>query len=180
MTRIQTLSFTWHADPPSSPAGDFGWQVYPGPKPEKIVRSKSLSGCPGIKYNLFVRNQEFRNIRFVDFNVPRNKFLETFLHSFYSTVHSLFQHYDIVHYHNTGPGFFIPLLMLRRPKIVFTYHNVSYTQKKWNFFAKKCKDSNCEWTIRICSYKLNSTDGFLMGKGSEIWSKLIVSSFRTL
>lgn len=83
------------------------------------------------------RNARFRNIRFIDFNVPRNKFLETFLHSFLATLHSLFQRYDIIHYHNTGPGFFIPLARLSGAKIVFTYHNVSYTQQKWNLFARK-------------------------------------------
>ena len=83
------------------------------------------------------RDAKFDNIRFVDFSVPRSKFLETFLHSFISTLHALFQRYDIVHYHNTGPGFFIPLLVFSRAKVVFTYHNVSYTQKKWNPAAKK-------------------------------------------
>jgi starch synthase len=83
------------------------------------------------------RDARFAGIRFVDFSVPRSKFLETFLHSFISTLHALFQRYDIVHYHNTGPGFFIPLLVFSRAKVVFTYHNVSYTQKKWNFAAKK-------------------------------------------
>jgi starch synthase len=83
------------------------------------------------------RDARFPGIRFVDFGVPRSKFLETFLHSFLATLHSLFQGYDIVHYHNTGPGFFIPLLVFSRAKVVFTYHNVSYTQKKWNFAAKK-------------------------------------------
>lgn len=80
---------------------------------------------------------KYKNIRFVDFNVPRSKFFETFLHSFISTVHALFQGYDIVHYHNTGPGFFIPVLRLTKVKVVFTYHNISYTQKKWNPAAKR-------------------------------------------
>lgn len=83
------------------------------------------------------RDAKFPNIRFVDFSVPRSKFLETFLHSFISTLHAIFQRYDIVHYHNTGPGFFIPMLLFSKAKVVFTYHNVSYTQKKWNFAAKR-------------------------------------------
>lgn len=82
------------------------------------------------------KHPEYRNIRFIDLYVPRSKSFETFLHSFISTVHALFQNYDIVHYHNTGPGFFIPILKLSRAKIVFTYHNISYTQKKWNSSAK--------------------------------------------
>lgn len=82
------------------------------------------------------RNATFKNIRFIDFSVPRSKFFETFLHAFLSTLHAIFQNYDIVHFHNTGPGFFIPLLKLTKTKVVFTYHNVSYTQKKWNSAAK--------------------------------------------
>ncbi|MBE0675609.1 MAG: glycosyltransferase family 4 protein [Bacteroidales bacterium] len=83
------------------------------------------------------RDAKYTNIRFIDFKVPRNKFLETFLHSFLASVHALFQRYDIVHYHNTGPGFFIPIVKLSRARVVFTYHNISYTQQKWNVFARK-------------------------------------------
>lgn len=82
------------------------------------------------------KSAKFKNIRFVDINVPQNKSLETFLHSFFSSLHALFQKYDIVHFHNTGPGFFIPIVKLSGAKVVFTYHNVSYTQKKWNRFAR--------------------------------------------
>lgn len=83
------------------------------------------------------RNSIYPNIRFIDLNVPKSKNLETFLHAFIATVHSLFQGYDLVHYHNTGPGFFIPLLRLSGKKIIFTYHNISYIQKKWGFLAKR-------------------------------------------
>lgn len=82
------------------------------------------------------KNAVFKNIRFIDICVPQNKFFETFLHSLFSTIHAVFQKYDIVHYHNTGPGFFIPIVKLSGAKVVFTYHNVSYTQKKWNKFAR--------------------------------------------
>ena len=58
------------------------------------------------------RNAKYKNIKFIDFIVPRNKFFETFLHSFFSTIHALFKNYDIVHFHNTGPGFFIQILKL--------------------------------------------------------------------
>ena len=82
------------------------------------------------------KNASFTNIKFVDLRVPKSKSLETLLHSFFSTLHALFQNYDIVHFHNTGPGFFIPLLKMLGIKVVFSYHNVSYTQKKWNLAAR--------------------------------------------
>jgi glycosyltransferase involved in cell wall biosynthesis len=83
------------------------------------------------------RDSIYPNIRFVDFSVPKSKNLETFFHAFLATMHALFQRYDIVHFHNTGPGFFIPLLRLSRSKIVFTYHNISYIQKKWGAVARR-------------------------------------------
>jgi glycosyltransferase involved in cell wall biosynthesis len=82
------------------------------------------------------RDVRYPNIRFIDLNVPRSKNLETFLHAFMATVHAMFQGYDIIHFHNTGPGFFIPLLKLSGSKIIFTYHNISYTQKKWGGIAR--------------------------------------------
>lgn len=82
------------------------------------------------------KKAEYSNIRFIDIPVPKSKNLETLLHSFLATIHAVFQGFDIVHYHNTGPGFFMPLLSITRAKLFFTYHNVSYTQKKWNSFAK--------------------------------------------
>jgi len=83
------------------------------------------------------KNAIYKNVRFVDFRVPKNKYFETFLHSLFSVSHALFQGYDIVHFHNAGPGFFIPLMKLSNVKIVLTYHNISYTQRKWNSFAKR-------------------------------------------
>src|ERR1035437_572241 len=77
------------------------------------------------------------NIHFKDFKIRKNKYFETLIHSLFSAVHAFFLKPDIAHFHNTGPGIFIPLLKLRGIKVVFTYHNISYTQKKWNAFAKK-------------------------------------------
>jgi len=104
------------------------------------------------------KKADFKNIRFVDFHVPKNKYLETFLHSFFSTLHALFQGYDIVHYHNTGPGFFIPLLKLTKAKVVFSYHNISYTQKKWNKLAKRFLFSSEVISITCSDYIIFVSD----------------------
>lgn len=83
------------------------------------------------------RVSRHRNIKFIDFRVPKSMYFETFLHSFYSAIHALFQRYDIIHIHNIGPGFFIPLLKLTGAKIVLTYHSISYMHQKWNYLARK-------------------------------------------
>jgi len=105
-----------------------------------------IAGQYNVKVNIYrrkpylsnkIRNLSFKNIKFIDFSVPKKMYLEAFLHSFYSSIHALFQGYDIVHVHNIGPGFFIPLLRLTGAKVVLTYHSISYTHEKWNYFAKK-------------------------------------------
>jgi starch synthase len=98
------------------------------------------------------RDSNYPNIRFVDFRVPKSKNLETFIHALLATIHALFQSYDIVHFHNTGPGFFIPLLRLSRAKIVFTYHNISYIQKKWGAWARRFLSSSEKISMRNSDY----------------------------
>ena len=109
---------------------------------ELYPRIAKLSGIEFIIYRRvqYLNDQsgiKIDNIYFKDFKVPKNKYFETFIHSLFSTLHAFFLKPDIAHFHNTGPGIFIPLLKLRGIKIVFTYHNISYNQKKWNAFAKK-------------------------------------------
>jgi glycosyltransferase involved in cell wall biosynthesis len=114
------------------------------------------------------RNVIYKNVRFIDFRVPKNKYLETFLHSLFSTVHSLFQGYDIIHFHNGGPGFFIPLMRLTKAKIVLTYHNISYTQKKWNSFAK---------TFLRLSERISITNADFVIFISEVVESIIVKKY---
>lgn len=78
----------------------------------------------------------FPGIRFVDLHAPQSKNSETFIHSFKAAMNAIFRNFDIVHFHNAGPGFFIPLVKLFGARTVFTYHNVSYTHKKWGAFAR--------------------------------------------
>jgi glycosyltransferase involved in cell wall biosynthesis len=104
------------------------------------------------------RDAKYPNIRFIDFYVPKSKNLETFLHACLTTVHALFQRYDIVHFHNTGPGFFIPLLRLSGAKIVFTYHNISYIQKKWGAFARNFLTLSEKISLKSADYVIFISD----------------------
>jgi glycosyltransferase involved in cell wall biosynthesis len=118
----------------------------------------------------------YPNIRFVDFSVPKSKNLETFIHAFLTTIHALFQHYDIVHFHNTGPGFFIPLVRLSRAKIVFTYHNISYIQKKWGVWAKRFLSSSEKISMRNSDYVIFISE-FLR---SEMSGKYLIRNFKVI
>jgi alpha-maltose-1-phosphate synthase len=82
------------------------------------------------------RNCKEGNIRFVDLFVFNNKYLETIVHSFCASLHTLFYRPSIVHFHNAGPGLFIPLLKLFNIKCVLTIHSRGQFHNKWGFFSK--------------------------------------------
>lgn len=66
------------------------------------------------------------------------KNLEAITHTFLATIHALFGSYDIIHYHGVGPATlaWIPRLLLRRTRIVVTFHSQDRFHAKWSLFAK--------------------------------------------
>ena len=61
---------------------------------------------------------------------------EAFYHSFLATIICLLKRPDIVHIHNIGPGFFIPILKLVGLKVILTYHSPNYEHVKWSAFTR--------------------------------------------
>ncbi len=66
------------------------------------------------------------------------KNLETITHTFLSTLHALFGSYDIIHYHGVGPATlaWIPRLLLRRTRVVVTFHSQDRFHAKWSVLAR--------------------------------------------
>jgi glycosyltransferase involved in cell wall biosynthesis len=65
----------------------------------------------------------------------RSKHLETFVHTFLSTVHVMFSGCDIVHYHAQGPALFSFFPRLVGKKSVVTVQGQDWQRKKWGRFA---------------------------------------------
>jgi starch synthase len=122
------------------------------------------------------KNFNYRNIRFIDIFVPRSKNLETILHSFFASIHALFQRFDVIHFHNTGPGFFIPLLKLTGSKIVFTYHNISYTQKKWDKIAKSYLRLSERISLRNSDFVIFISESLK----EEVLGKYVINSYKVI
>ncbi len=92
--------------------------------------------------NYYTRKNAFKyfhnGIEVINIPILNIKGVETFVHSFISTIFSLFSKADIIHFHCQGPALFciIPALLLKNKHIVFTCHNISWHSDKWGFFAK--------------------------------------------
>lgn len=68
----------------------------------------------------------------------RTKHLDTIVHVFTSTIHALFQHTDVLHYHGVGPALlaWIPRVFAPRTRVVVTLHSLDRFHQKWNWFAR--------------------------------------------
>lgn len=67
-----------------------------------------------------------------------SKNLDAISHTFLSTMHALFSGYDIIHYHGIGPSslLFLPKWLLRKTRVISTFHCQDYFHKKWSWFAR--------------------------------------------
>jgi glycosyltransferase involved in cell wall biosynthesis len=65
----------------------------------------------------------------------RSKHMETFVHTWLSTIHVMFSGCDIVHYHAQGPALFSFFPRLVGKKTVVTVQGRDWQRKKWGRFA---------------------------------------------
>jgi glycosyltransferase involved in cell wall biosynthesis len=65
----------------------------------------------------------------------RSKHLETFVHTFISTLHAVTQPCDIVHYHALGPALFSFIPRMFGKKTLVTVQGLDWQRRKWGRFA---------------------------------------------
>ncbi|MDR4507110.1 MAG: glycosyltransferase family 4 protein [Candidatus Brocadiaceae bacterium] len=78
----------------------------------------------------------YRGVKLIPLPCLKNKFFETFLHTFIGifVVRKYFP--DILHIHAIGPALFVPLARLLGLKVVMTTHGPDYQREKWGKLAK--------------------------------------------
>jgi len=76
-----------------------------------------------------------QGMRLVRLPTFRSKHMETFVHTWLSTVHVMFSGCDIVHYHAQGPALFSFFPRLVGKKTVVTVQGQDWQRKKWGRFA---------------------------------------------
>jgi glycosyltransferase involved in cell wall biosynthesis len=78
----------------------------------------------------------YEGVRLLHTPTIHTKHLDAALHSFTSSLHTLTQDYDVVHYHALGPSFFAWIPKLRRQRLVVTIHALDWERPKWGAFAR--------------------------------------------
>ena len=59
------------------------------------------------------------------------------IYSFTATIHALFRHYDVIHYHAIGPSVPLVLAHLFGKRTVATVHGLKWRVDKWGSFASR-------------------------------------------
>ncbi len=105
---------------------------------EEVGRRLAEAGHEVTVYcrNHFTPAQKTHNgMRLVRFPAPQSKHFETFIHTLISSLHAVFQPYDIVHYHTLGPALFSFIPRLAGKKTAVTVQGLDWQRKKWGRFA---------------------------------------------
>lgn len=79
---------------------------------------------------------EYRGVKIVNIPTINRKSLDAVIYSFLATIHSLFGHYDVIHYHAVGPSVMLMIPHLFGIKTVATVHGLNWKSAKWGKFAK--------------------------------------------
>lgn len=82
--------------------------------------------------------KKYQDINLVSIPSIHTKHLDAISHTFFATIHALFQDYDIIHFHAVGPSLlaWIPRLFKPSVKIVSTFHCIDRKHQKWGWFAR--------------------------------------------
>ncbi len=82
--------------------------------------------------------KNYHGVKIVHTPTIHTKHLDAIVNTFTSTIHAIFQKYDIIHYHGVGPALlsFIPRLLSPKTKIIVTFHCIDRYHQKWGYFAR--------------------------------------------
>ena len=104
---------------------------------------------PYVKPNI----DKYKGVNLIHLYSPKNKFLETFLHTFIGVIASRVYSPDLLHIHAVGPSLFIPIARLLGIKVIMTHHGPDYQRMKWGKLAKIVlklgERSGCKWANGI-------------------------------
>lgn len=80
----------------------------------------------------------YLGVRLIRIPTLPTKHLETVVQTFLASIHALFLHADIIHYHGIGPSLFawIPRLFGGSTRVIATFHCQDYYHQKWGAFAR--------------------------------------------
>lgn len=93
----------------------------------------------------------FKGVKLLSLPSIRTKHADALSHTFFATIHALFQDYDVIHFQSIGPSIlaFLPRIFKPRTRVIATFHSRDYLHRKWGWFARLCLKAAEFFTCRI-------------------------------
>lgn len=88
--------------------------------------------------------QVHKGVKLISLWCPRNKILETIVHSLLAVRRAVRERPDVLHVHAIGPSIVAPIARLCGLRVVVTNHGPDYLRLKWGIAAKTFLRM-CEW-----------------------------------
>lgn len=79
--------------------------------------------------------KKYKGVHIITVPTAQKKSLNAIIYAFFATVHALFSHYDVIHYHAEGSCAFIWIPKLFGIRTVATIHGLDWQRAKWGGFA---------------------------------------------
>lgn len=82
--------------------------------------------------------KNFKNVNLISLPSIHTKHLDTISHTLFSSIHALFQNYDVIQYHGVGPSLlaWIPRIFKPKVKVVCIFQCRDSKHQKWGWFAR--------------------------------------------
>ncbi|MFH0930092.1 MAG: glycosyltransferase family 4 protein [Candidatus Moraniibacteriota bacterium] len=116
--------------------------------------------------------KNYKGVKLIHLPTIKTKHLDAITHTFFSTIHALFQNYDVIHYHSLGPSTlsFIPKIFARKTAVISTYQSQDYEHYKWGFFARVYLRMGEMITLKVPDRTISVTD-YLRNYGLKKYGK---------
>lgn len=82
------------------------------------------------------KQKEYKGVRLFDVYAPKNRSLETIMHTLLVVIKGRVKGFRYIHIHAIGPSIAVPLARLLGMKTIVTHHGPDYERLKWGAFAK--------------------------------------------
>lgn len=85
-----------------------------------------------------MRKRTYKGMRIQITPTIRTKHLDAITHTFFSTVHALWQGFDVYHFHGVGPSLlsFLPRIFRPSAVVMVSFQSIDREHTKWGWFAR--------------------------------------------
>jgi len=108
---------------------------------EELATRMAARGNEIIVYNRKSKKHEmpleYKGVRLINVPTIEKKSTDAVIYSFLASIHAIFGHYDVIHYHAIGPSVFLIIPHLFGIRTIVTVHGLNYKTPKWKGFGEK-------------------------------------------